>query len=196
MAVNDWYEITADISVQGEHCYNVLAFRETVECAEDVPAMELVEGFHAAITTAWADLLAQLTVINCYYGRRISPTPSVAFTKIVNAQGTVVEDPLPSASAVLVSWYGLTASARHRGRTYFSGVPETIQSGGLLEDAAITDWQTFADLLMTPIVGGSSGTWELGIWSRASIAGVDAKVRVVRSNMATMRSRRQRPGAA
>jgi hypothetical protein len=196
MAVNDWYEITTDMTVQGEHVYNVMNFRETVECAEDVPAQQLCNGFDAAISAAWAALLAELTVINCFYCRRISPTPSVAFTKIKNLQGDVAADPLPSASALLVSWYGLTASARHRGRTYFAGVPEDIQSGGLLENAAITDWQTFANLLLVPVAGAGSGTWEFGIWSRASIAGVDAKVAVVRSNMATMRSRRQRPGAA
>jgi len=196
MAVNDWYEITTDMTVQGEHVYNVMNFRETVECTEDVPAQELVEAFDAANTTAWAALLAELTVINCYYCRRIHPTPSVAYTLIKNIQGDVADDPLPSASALLISWYGLTASARHRGRNYFAGVPENVQSGGLLEAAAITAWQTFAALLITPVVGGATGTWEMGIWSRASVAGVDARVAVVRSNMATMRSRRQRPGAA
>lgn len=195
MAVGDWYEITCDLSVQGEHAYNVLSFRETGASGADVPAKELADAFDAAITADWAALLATLTVINCYYVRRIHPSPGVAYTKIINEQGTVNEDPLPSASAVLVSWYGLTAGPRTRGRTYFAGTPENIQSGGLLEDAAIAAWEEFADLLKTPVVGGA-GTWELGVWSRVNAAGIDASVRVVRSNMATMRSRRQRPGAA
>lgn len=196
MAVNDVYEVSADISVQGEHCYNVMAFKETAGCTADVPAEILANAFHAAITPAWIALLAELVVINCYYVRRISPAPGVTFTLIVNEQGEVVSQPLPTTSALLISWYGLTASARTRGRNYFAGVPETAQSGGLLEDAAITAWQSFADLLKTPIVGAGDGTWELGIWSRANLSVIDAKVRVVRSNLATMRSRRQRPGAA
>jgi len=194
MAVNDWYEVTTDMSVQGEHCYNVFNFRETVGAGGDVPAQDLADAFDAAITADWAALLSNLTTLNCYYARRISPAPGVAYTKIVNEQGAVAGDPLPTTSAALLSWYGLTAGPRTRGRSYMAGLPEAVQSGGLLEDAAQIALEAFADLLKTPVVGG--GTWELGIWSRVNLAGIDAKVRVVRSNLATMRSRRQRPGAA
>lgn len=198
MAVNDIYSVTVDTVVKGEHCQNVFHYRESTAETGTIPAENLAEGFVAAVEADWLAILSDQAALACVYVRRVQPTPSVAYTRIWNEVGTVAEEPIPTTSAALITWYSATAGKRTRGRNYFPGTPESFQDGGLLEAAAITLIQTLADTLADPIAagGGGTGVWELCVYSRTNLTGVDVIESVVRSNLGTMRSRRQRPGVA
>jgi hypothetical protein len=198
MAVNDVYEVTVDTVVKGEHCQNVLHYIETVGETDPIPAENLALGFVAAVEAAWLACLSDQSTLACVYVRRVEPAPGVAFTHIWNAVGTVADEPIPTTSAAIITWYTLTAGKRTRGRNYFAGTPESFQDGGLLEAAALALLATLADELSTPIVagGGGTGTWAMAIYSRSNATAVDVATSVVRSNLATQRGRRQRPGVA
>jgi len=196
MAVNDIYEVSVDYSVLGEHCVNVFKFRESTECTDEVPAKSLADGFAATLIPLWAVLLSEQVLFNCVYARRISPGIGVAFTKLVTDPGEVVSEALPTTSAVLISWYSNTGGARKRGRNYFAGAPENAQAGGKLEGGVLAAWESFALDFQAPLAGVGTGEWELCVWSEAGLSAIDVKTAVVRTNLATMRSRRQRPGTS
>jgi len=198
MAVNDVYEVTFTIDVKGETCFCVGHYRESGACTDLIPAQSLLEALQAAFFTDWAAINAVQTVIACAYARRIDPTPGVAYTLISNLAGDVAVDALPTTSACIVTWYSAIAGKRTRGRTYLPGLPEDAQDGGLLEDAAIAAIQDLAALMIGPIaaVGGDTGEWKRAVWSELNLTDADVIAAVVRSNLGTMRSRRQRPGQA
>lgn len=198
MAVGDIYSVVVDSVVKGEHCQNELHFREVTAETDTIPAENLAEGFVTAVEADWLACLSDQAALACVYVRRVKPTPGVAYTRIWNVVGTVADEPIPTTSAAVVSWYTTTAGKRTRGRNYFPGLPESFQDGGLLEGAAITAIQTLADTLMDVIAAGAGGTgeWELCVYSRVNGTGVDVESNVVRSNLGTMRTRRQRPGVA
>jgi len=198
MAVGDVYEVSVDYSVLGEHCVNVFKFRESVEETDDIPARNLALAFQAAAIADWAALLSEQVQFNCIYVRRISPTPSVAYTVLLTDPGEVVSEAIPTTSAVLITWYSTVASKRGRGRNYFAGLPENAQAGGKLEGDVLAAWQDLATTLMAAMgpAGGGTGVWALCIWSDILGAANDAVTNVVRTNLGTMRTRRQRPGTS
>jgi len=198
MAVEDVYEVVVDMTVLGEHCVNVFKFRETVAETDTIPAENLALGFQAALIADWAALLSEDVQFNCIYVRRISPGPGVAFTVLETTPGEVVSQAIPSASGLVVTWYSATASKRGRGRNYFAGLPENAQQAGKLEADVIAAWTAFLATLMGTIAagGGGAGSWQLCVWSDVDSIGRDVVTNVIRTNLGTMRTRRQRPGTS
>lgn len=198
MAVGDVYEVVVGSRILGEYCENVFRFRETVGETDTIPAQNLALGFQTAIIPDWAALVSDQMEFACIYARRISPTPGIAFTVLETTVGTQVGEALPTTSAILLSWLTALATKRGRGRTYFSGAPEDSQAGGKLEAGVLAAWQAFGDTLITaiPAGGGGTGEWELAVWSEVDSLARDVIAAVVRTNLATMRSRRQRPGTS
>lgn len=198
MAVGDVYELLVDYSVLGEHCVNAFKFRETVEETDDLPARNLALSFQTAVIADWAALLSNQAQFNCIYCRRISPTPGVAFTVLLSDPGEEVSEAIPTTSAVLMTWYSAVASKRGRGRNYFAGLPEIAQAGGKLEADVLAAWEDLAATIMAtmPVAGGGTGNWALCVWSEVLSAANDVIASVVRTNLATMRTRRQRPGTS
>lgn len=198
MAVGDVYQVAVDYVVRGEHCVNVFGFRETTECPDDIPAGSLGRAFQDALIAAWAALLSDETQFACIYTRRVSPGPGVAFTVLETTVGDVASEALPTTSALVMSQYSALGGKSKRGRNYFAGLGESSQAGGSLEGGVLAAWEAFAADLRTPIagVGGDGGEWELAIWSPKLGSAVDVKSSVIRTNLGTMRSRRQRPGTS
>jgi len=198
MAVGDIYEVLVDYSVLGEHCVNAFKFREITECTEDVPAKAVAEGFEDAIIDAWAALLSNQVLFNCIYARRIHPGPGVAHTTLLAVAGDEVGEALPTTSAILISWYTNLGGKSKRGRNYFAGAPETSQAGGKLEAGVVAAWEAFAATMSDPVpaIGGATGEWELCVWSDVLGSATDVKTSVLRTNLGTMRTRRQRPGTS
>jgi len=198
MAVNDVYEVSVDYSVLGEHCVNVFKFRETTESTDEVPAKSLADGFAASLIPLWAVLLSDQVLFNCVFVRRISPGLGVPFTKLVTDPGEVASEAIPTTSAVVISWYSNTGGKSKRGRNYFAGAPENAQAGGKLEAGVLAAWESFALDMQAPLAagGGGTGEWELCVWSQLLETAIDVKTAVVRTNLGTMRTRRQRPGTS
>lgn len=198
MAVNDVYEVSVDYSVLGEHCVNVFKFRETTESGDEVPAKSLADGFAASLIPGWVTLLSNQVLMNCIYARRISPSFDVPFTKLISDPGEVVSEAIPTTSALVISWYSNTGGPRKRGRNYFAGLPENAQAGGKLESTVLAGWEAFALDMQAPLAagGGGSGEWELCVWSTVDQSAIDVKTAVVRTNLGSMRTRRQRPGTS
>lgn len=198
MAVADIYELTLGYRVKGEYVENVLHYREKTAETALIPAQELALGFQAAVIPGLVALLSNQAVLSCIYVRRISPTAGVTHTELLSDAGEVVSEAIPSASALVISWYGALAGDRRRGRTYLAGLPETAQAGGSITDAARAAFQAFAnDMLVDLAAGGAGvGVWELATWSQVGLHAEVALVATVRTNLAQQRRRRQRPGVA
>lgn len=198
MAVNDVYQVTTSYRVRGEFCEQVMAYRESVACTDDVPAQSLATAFVAAILPDWAALVSSQLEFACVYARRIRPTPGIAFTLLDTTIGTVASEAIPSSSALVMSLLTAVASKRGRGRSYFGGLPETSQAGGSLESTVLTGWNALGTLMLDPVIGGGgdTGEWLLGVYSKAAVQINDALAFVVRTNLAQQRGRRQRPGTS
>lgn len=198
MAVADIYELTQSYRVRGEWCENVLHFREKTAETDPIPAENLALGWDISIKPDLVALLSDEVILACVYARRISPTPGIAFTVLQTDVGIVASEAVPSLAAVITTWYTGTFTGRGRGRTYWPGLPESMQNSGSLTAAALTNWQALADLLEIDLAagGGGTGVWELCVWSQASLTAAIVLAGIARSNMASMRSRRQKPGAS
>lgn len=194
MAMDDIYELSTDQTVKGEHCANVFHFKESEACTDPIPAKELINAFFAAVVGDWADLLSDECKFNCFYARRIRPTAGLAYTKLDDTAGTIASEPIPTTSGVVMSLYTATASRNGRGRKYFAGLPEDNQNGGLIEGVAMPDWDDFGILLATELVGANTGKWKLCVYSPALVAAELVIVTTTRTNLGTMKTRRQRPG--
>lgn len=196
--INDVYEITVDTDVDGEHCQNVLHFLESVACTDPIPAESLTEALVSAFTAEWPDILSDQCQLTCVYGRRISPAFGVPHAELIALDGTVVSQPIPTTSAAVVTWNSIEAGASKRGRSYFAGLPETFQNHGNLTSAAVTAIDALAAVLSSDIVavGGDTGEWRLCVWSPKLLSAVDVASYVVRTNLASQRGRRHRPGVA
>lgn len=196
MAVNDVYEITVQGRCRGKVYNNVLHFRETVACTDDIPAKSLSAAFRSAIITPWLGLIAEDTTIDCTYTRRIAPGPGVTYTDIVGEPGTREAQSVPSGAAVIASKYGDTFGASKRGRIYFCGVGESDQEAGQLTEAAAVDWAVFLDVFCTVFsaVGADTGSWRGAIWSNKLLSAIIQTVCFLRTNLGSMRTRRQPPG--
>lgn len=198
MAVGDVYQVAVDYAVLGEHCVNVFGYRETTECTDDIPAGSLGRAFEDALIDTWAALLSDQVQFSCIYTRRVAPGPGVAFTVLSTVAGDVASESLPTTSALVISQYSALGGKSKRGRNYFAGLGESSQAGGKLESGVLAAWEAFAADLRSPIagVGGDSGEWELAIWSPKLGTAIDVKSSVIRTNLGSMRSRRQRPGTS
>lgn len=198
MALNDVMEAVVSARVKGEYVQNVFHLKETTASTDPIPAKALAEAIQAVWLPDWAALVSTDVEFACCYVRRIKPAPGVAYTLLLTNVGAVASDAVPTGSALIVTWYSGLASKRGRGRTYFAGLPEEAQDAGLLAAAVVGDWEDLADLIATILVaqGGGVGAWELGVYSEVNAAIADTIARSVRTNLGSMRSRRQRPGTS
>jgi hypothetical protein len=123
----------------------------------------------------------------------------VAYTHLLTDVGEEVGESIPTTSALICTWLTQLASKRGRGRTYFCGLPESSQAGGKLEGDVLAAWQALATLILTQFPGGagdSTGEFALCVWSEVNGTAQDVKTSVVRTNLGTMATRRQRPGTS
>ena len=90
--------------------------------------------------------------------------------------GLEVSDGLPPQSAWVTTLVTGFAGRSRRGRFYMSGIPENIQGQGLIAPASVSANQTIWNSLITEYgVGGTSPTWELGVWSFTLASGCTAR---------------------
>lgn len=198
MAVNDVYELVQSYRVRGEWCENVFHYKEKTAETDPIPAENLALGWDTTIKPLLVALLSDEVIFACVYARRIAPTPGIAFTVLQTDAGAVASEAIPTTSAPIITWYTNTISRRGRGRNYFPGLPESMQNSGSLTAAALTDWQGHADDMEIDLAagGGGTGVWELAVWSELAATAQIVVAGIARSNLASMRSRRQKPGAA
>ena len=197
MAVGDVYELVQSYRVRGEYCQNILHYREKTAETDPVPARELATAWHAVIVPELVALLSDEVQLACVYVRRISPSPGIAFTVLQTDPGEVASEAVPTTSAILMTWYTATFTKQGRGRNYWPGLPESSQNSGSLAAAELTAWNDLQTLMFDDLnapVG--PGVWELAVWSALATTAHLVTAGVVRTNLATMRSRRQKPGVS
>jgi len=199
MALNDIYKVDFFYNVGSELTQNVIHLRETTECTEGIPAVAVC----SAAQNKWIDifetaLFSDEVYVTLVRAIRISPSPSVPNINILGAatiNGTGTGDPIPSASALLMSLYTDTFLATARGRMYLPGLDSSQQDDGQIKDAALTlAIAAAADLVDPWTPTGLSGEWELVVWSRKLSTAKAVTHCVPHSNLATQRGRRNFPG--
>lgn len=198
MAVGDIYEAVVQYKVRGEYINNSFHLQETDACTDMIPAESLALALQDAWIGDWAALLSEEAVFSGIYTRRVRPVPGPTFTVLDTTPGGVNDEAIPSAASLLISWVTNLATKSGRGRNYFAGLPESSQNGGSLAAGSVAAWVTFATMLKDAVdgIGGATGSWALCVYSRKLVAAEDILMGVVRSNLATQRKRRQRPGTS
>lgn len=195
MALNDVYEVSIDLTVKGEHCVNIWHLREITACMDLIPAKTIGAAVIADWLPDWAVELSDECTFNCVYVRRVLPTPGIAFTSLCAIVGGISSEPIPTTSAGVVSLYSDTAGPSSRGRKYLAGLPENGQNGGLLETAKVTALEALMAIIMTTLAGSVTGEWSLTVYSPKLNTDDLVIATIVRTNLGTMRTRRQRPGS-
>lgn len=199
MAVNDVYKADIYYNVGSELTQNVIHLREITACTSPVPALAVC----SAVQNKWIEIFETAMFSDEVYvplvrAIRISPSSSVPNINILGAttiNGTGTGDPIPSASALLLSLYTNTFLPTARGRIYIPGMAVENQDDGQLKDAAITLANAMAiDLVADWTPTGLSGEWELVVWSRKLSTAAKVTQVVPHSNLATQRGRRNFPG--
>lgn len=203
MAVNDVYRAEVFQNVGSELTMNVLHFREVTEETVLANPAEAVCAAAHAIYLGVVDNMSEDWRVTQITARKVSGTPGVPFTRVLGAadavEGTVVSEIVPSQTALLVSFYSSNALRTGRGRMYLPGIPENAQNEGQMLEAAVTNFQTWADAFFVDVLGPfltGDSTWWLTIFGPTTTPSPvqDVIQATVRSNLATQRRRRNFPG--
>lgn len=197
MAVGDVYEVTISGRVNGEYCENIIHLREVVGATAPIPASEVCDSALLSWAADLAPLLAtSFTKLQCIYARRIHPTPGVAFTKLIALDGEEGTDPVPAGTGLVVSWATALGGRSKRGRSYIFGIPETFQNGGNITEPCLTAFNAWVASVMAAWGPTGASDYRLCVWSALLSTSEDVVAGIVRTNLGSMRSRRQRPGTA
>jgi len=135
------------------------------------------------------------------YARRIEPTPGVPSIQVLSGAseivGGVIGEFVPPQCALLISLYTASAAPTGRGRIYVPGFPEEFEDDGRLTNAAYTLMQAAADELEGAKTGSNGTELRFGVYSRSG-GGTFLQVQqaVARTNLTTIRGRRNFPGFA
>lgn len=169
MAAQEILQLRIIGTVVGETFNNVLHFRQRV--ADTGTAAELAANFNTNLSNAWVNATGDEMSITRYEARALTPEIQDPETAVPgDGVGNLTGDSLPSFCAAVVKISTGFSSRRKRGRFFIAGLVESQQDGGVLIASAITQMQA----IVTALEGqyGPSGTsdWEMGVYSRASIA--------------------------
>lgn len=195
MAINDIYEVVVDSNLEGQRCVNTFHMKEKTASDAAVPAQNLVIAIESTIIPVWVAAVSSSLIITSVYARRLFPTPGIPGQRLVpfvTGEGARSANCTPPQSCALISFYTSTASRKGRCRMYLSGIAEEDQDTGQLTDTQIARLQDLADILGTDLAypGADPGVAIMCMWSPTDGVGRDIVQEVVRSNMATQRSRR------
>jgi hypothetical protein len=186
LAIDDVYLLQLHQLYAGQQCMNTLAFRTKT-------ATDPTQAVLQALADDWMNTIKPRQVTSLTYdhwvaqqvrggtvsyptglckregGRRLEAgftAPNV---------GLEAGDGLPPQSAWVTTLVTPFAGRSKRGRHYMTGIPENVQAQGAIAPASVTAYQTIWTSLITEYgVGGTSPTWEVGVWSFTIASGCTA----------------------
>lgn len=203
MAVNDVFRVEVFQNIGSEQTLNVIHFREaTVETVLANPAENAVTAAHGMFLALAPDMPEGWRVVQIT-GRKVSPASGIPFTRVLGAadaiEGELTSGICPPQAAILVSFYSFNTLRTGRGRIFIPGVAETIQEEGQLNEASVTNLQTWADAwfidALGPFAPGDGTVWPT-IFGPTTTPGTPQDIiqATVRPNLATQKRRRAFPG--
>lgn len=193
MAVGDIFQVTQVLSVMGQRCVNVLHFKESTACTDQIPARSIAAMYEDVFAPALQLCLSDEVEIQCIYARRIRPTLDIPFLIVESAMpGLVASHTAPPNAAGIVSFYTAVPSRSGRGRAYISGIPESRISDALMEPTQVTALGVWADLFLNPQAPPApyDGEWRGVVFSPALNAGNNIIGHVISPSMGTIMGRR------
>lgn len=156
---------------------------------------DFADAYYAAICGPWLDLLSSDVFMLGFFFSYRSTTDLFETVRGTGDFGQINIDALPAQDVVLLDWYFSAATGGTRlarGRSGFSGIPESKQANGRLDAGYISDWSAWGALLGTPpAFNGSVPTF--CIW-RPTYA-TKATVTAGRCNPAPRTNRHRRLGS-
>jgi len=154
MAVNDIYLAEFFMNVDDREPSVSMAYRETTVSSLDPAAT--AENLSAVAQEAfWTDFWQAKMSDECSYSRtkcqKIYPLRDApAFLYSAQGQaGSAIGPPMNGTTAVLISEYGQTWGAAHRGRMYIPGIREEDADAGRLLSAKLTAIDIAAEAFLT-----------------------------------------------
>lgn len=148
MAINDLYQVTAFINVDGTECQMTMGYEQFLG-SNDADTLE-------ATAQAWLDLclvaFRAMTSDGCEINRvQVDPVTATdevpGFIDTTSVSGDLLGESMPSNMAVVIHLPTIAPDAKHNGRVYVPGIPEDGQAEGTLEPAQIILCDTFAATL-------------------------------------------------
>jgi len=160
VADGDLIEVQAIGTLHGQTIRNVFHYRVAAD-AEIGSGHDFVNG----VADAWASLGTTLIAMmsNEYKllritAQKVKPTRYAAEVNDVEDSGGVTENSLPSVCAAVISFHGILAQKRARGRHYFAGIPVSAEEDSQLSDGFVGDLQILGDMMVAPLeVPGYTG---------------------------------------
>lgn len=206
MAVNDVWEVGISLQIGSLPTMVVPHFVETVSVVPDPPklaATAIAQAIHASgwMTALLACISEDVELLSIYV-RKVSPTADVPLLYIVGTTppvaGTNAAPADPSQVAALISLYTARMDRAGRGRMYIPGTPAGGNNEGLVIAVYLAELQAFCDVvpLTLVMIGPDAGEIRQCVWSRGQEEANVVLQATPRTNLATIRGRRQRPGIA
>jgi hypothetical protein len=206
MPINDVYESVFSWQIGSVPTLNVCHFLVEQDFVAEAPFSPPTEMLARTLhQSAWLDAL--LTLVSeevellSIYTRKVAPNQvEIPFLYVVGATapnfGSAVGTPIAPQVAMLISLYGQSNNRNERGRMYVPGFPEGQETEGQIDAALLGAAQAFCDLAKEVIDISYSGTGQVKqcVYSRSTQLGKAVTFAVPRTNLATIRGRRARPG--
>lgn len=147
----------------GQQVVNVLHFKSKLDTAQFAGITTAISALiDALVLTKWSSALSFTNVR--YTTLDVPPEVAEANITKVGVSGT---DSLPGLAALVVSWRTTYAGRSFRGRSYFSGLLESMTLRGVVNQVDQDAIQTgISNWLVLYGLGGSNSDWMFGVWSR------------------------------
>jgi len=170
--VNDFFELKAQLSMQGKQTLLTYAYRQTSGGDPNNLAEILNDSWAALIPFVLMDMLGTDVQLQCIYSRRVQVAPGIPCTlNFSNAFGNGLQLSYPANSPFVLKITTDANSSRQNGRQYISGASnDFITDGALTAPFIATELDAYETAYLAPITGPLDPTvnFESGIISRFS----------------------------
>jgi len=183
MPANDVFELTVDMTHNGQNLANVHHFTQIggdgTGTWQDALKQIWIDSYRAALK---AMMVTAVNIVQIKV-RRLFPTQTQSTTTAIGEAGDIIGVGLPTHAAVLLRQRGFPTGRKGTGGVKICGVPIGAQTAGRLSSAAAALVKTYGDVSESDITdGGSNYTMRAGVLSN-----VDNVLRKIQKSIVTPR---------
>lgn len=194
MASGDTYELVVNQQLNGVPIANVYHFLQTAEAGAGVkPENSLMHAWQDDILPQQQQMSVSDWNMVCFTCRKKNAPAGPRYHLNSSAIGTATGEGLAPGTCCVASWYAGFSNPRMRGRTFLSGLPQTVHNEGRLTSAGMTDLIAWINLLLQAIQWSQdTATFILKIWSAVDQTISNIEQGTARPRLTKLKRRRNR----
>lgn len=190
MPLGDIFRLGVGVNQDGEKCSQVLHYEQGGPDGALPPEQALFNAWTGTMLPLWRAVMSVNAAVETITIQKLPTAGSGSLIFLVDEEGDVTGDAVPPNATVLLSLYTSLVSRRGRGRTHFSGYPESAHSDGIINAEFYGKFQAIGTALVDTLPGsGGEPGFRCVVWSSLSGAH-DVEAVAVRTQLHTLRGRR------